>query len=891
MNRSLYLASVLLAALSVTGCDYFRSPEQRVERAEALIEKGEQRGALIELRNALKDGTELPKARLLLSEVALWLDDQGAAERELRAVPENFEPERRADLAYRVDLAAGRNAEVLARLGEPDDKQSATAWLYRGFAHQALGQPTEAERAFAAALERDARLVSAAAGLIEMRAAQGEMSDALDRSRALTRDFPESALAWFVRGALLARVSSTQEAQDALERASGLAPRQLDVLKQVALLVTLTEVQITNRDLEKARATVGVLSRVVPGSPIAALNSSRVQMASNDFEGAAVELRKVVNQAPQFTRARFLLGVALAAQGNLSQASQELTKVIEQMPNNMEARQLLAQVRLRLEDPDSALRVLVPVLDVPGAERAVSQLFEAARLQAGDNPRSLALIEREYEKSPENHGLKLQLAAAYIRSEQGTKALALLREPGTARDPVAERLMLAATSQVEGEAAARRKLDAMLAERPGDPELVLMAAQLHMAARELPRARGLLEGALARNANHAGLRLALARVQLIGGERGAAVENLEKLRREDVHATEARLLLAQLALQRDDAKEAAAVIAEAVKGSNLVAETQNAAGLIYLGTARYDPAIEHFRAGTEADPTNATLWLNLGRAQVALEQMDAARESLQRALKLRPNWLPAEGVFAYLELQSGNSQAALKRVDALRGARPQDAEVLVLEAEVRTALQQYPEAERALAQAAQRQPSGELAIKSYQLRTAGKLPKPTEPLEKWLDSNPEDLGVRMVLGEAYARASDWKAAARQYEAMLARQPRDPVALNNLAWLYLELGDARALETARRAQALAPNSPEVADTLGWILVRSGSIAEGLPLLKRAAEVSAQNRDIQYHYAAALAQTGKSGDALTRLKTILEGNANFESRSEAEKLLERLNKAQL
>jgi tetratricopeptide (TPR) repeat protein len=891
MKRSIHLAGVLLAALALGGCDYFRSPEQRVERAEALIGKGEQRAALIELRNALKDRPDQPKARLLLADVALWLGDQGAAERELRSVPADFEPERRADVALRVDLAAARFAEVLARIGTPDDAAPATLWLYRALANQGLGRLADAERDYTAALERDSQLVAAAAGIVEMRAAQGDTNGAHERSRALTRDFPESAIAWFVRGALLARASSNQEAQDALERASALAPRQIDVLKQVSLLVTLTEVQIANRDLENARATAGILARVAPGSPIAQLNSARVKMASNDFEGAASELRRVVNQTPQFTRARYLLGVTLAAQGSLSQASQELTTVIAQMPNNMEARQLLAQVRMRLEDPDSALRVLVPALEAGGDDRIVNQLFEAARVQAGDSPTSLALIEREYEKAPNNLGLKLQLASAYVRAEQGAKALALLRDSGNVRDPLADRIVLAATAQVEGETAARRKLDAMLAARPGDTDLVLIAAQLHLGVREVPQARQLLETALARDADHGGLRLALARVQLVGGQRDEAVGNLERLRGQDAHATEARLLLAQLALQRDDAKEAGTLIAEALKGTEQVAETQNAAGLMYLGTGRYDAALEHFRAGAQADPTNATLWLNLGRAQLALEQSDAARESLQQALKLRVNWVPAEGALAFLEVQSGNSTEALKRVDALKVARPHDPDVHVLEAEVRAALQQYPEAERALQLAARRKPSAGLALKIYQLRVAGQLPKPTEPLEKWLETHPDDLRVRTLLAEAYARADERQAAVRHYEVVIARQPRDAVAHNNLAWLYLQLGDRRALATARRAAALAPDAAPIADTLGWILVQTGSVAEGLGYLKRAAEADPRNEDMQYHYAYALAQAGKSGDALARLRTLLGGTSRFESRAEAEELLERLNKAQL
>src|SRR3546814_7859923 len=58
-------------------------------------------------------------------------------------------------------------------------------------------------------------------------------------------------------------------------------------------------------------------------------------------------------------------------------------------------------------------------------------------------------------------------------------------------------------------------------------------------------------------------------------------------------------------------------------------------------------------------------------------------------------------------------------------------------------------------------------------------------------------------------------------------------LNNLAWLKNELGEPNALDYARRAHDLAPDSPEIADTLGWMLVQSKDTAEeGLALLREA-----------------------------------------------------------
>jgi predicted Zn-dependent protease len=883
------LSCLALGIVLISGCGYFRSPEDHAERARALIEKGDHNAALIELRNALQSKPDLAPARLLLAEVMLWHGDAVSAERELKRVPAEFEPAKRADLALRIDIAAGRAQDALEAVGTPAKDAPASAWLYRGQALQALGRFPESEEAYRKALASDPKLLLALAGVVESLSAQGRSGDARAFAKQMTQDHPQSALAWFMHGAQLANAQSLKEAQVALERAGEVAARQLDVQRKVTLLATLIEVQLANRELVKARASSDVLARIVPNSPISTLMSARASMAGGDYSTATTELRRTLSTAPQFTRARFLMAVSLAAQGNLEQASSELDTVVQQMPQNLEARQLLAQLRMRLEDPAGAMRVLVPALEADEADSNVNLLFEEARLQSNKAGESVGTLERSFRKSPANRALRLQLAGLYIEEKQPAKALALLAEMGDGKpDPLVDRLTLSAIAQAEGVEAANRKLDQMLAARPADTVLAVLASQLRIAQGDIEGAQSLLDAAVKRAPGDADPRLALARLQVRRGQRDAAIANLEQLRKGGARATEARLLLAQLALQRDDAKLADQLIDEAVAGAANAAETRNAAGSIYLGTARYDKAIEHFRAGTQADSTSVSLWLNLGRAQLALEQVPAARESLERALTLRKNWLPAEGVLTFLELQHGQPAAARARVDALVKARPNDPGVRVLEAEVFAAQRNFAEAERSLDAAAKVAPSANLAVKAYQLRTAGSLANPTEPLAKWLDKNPNDLPVRGVLAEAHARAGAGARAAEQYELIVARDPRDVISLNNLAWIYFEAGDRRATELARRAHALAPNAPAVADTLGWILVQEGKVEEGLKLLAGAAARAPTDSEMQYHYAAALAKSGAATDAEARLRRLLGGAEKFSSRADAEKLLETLSK---
>jgi tetratricopeptide (TPR) repeat protein len=890
MTRARLLLCVLLAPsiVSLSACDYFRSPEGRVARAEKLFAEGDRRLAAIELKNALQDDPKLAGAHLLMAEIGLLMGDAKTAERELDLVPAGAEAARVADLRTRIDLAAGRFDTVYERL--PATSPDAKIRVYRGQALMGTKQPALAEVEFRAALKLDPSQIDAQVGLAEARVAQGDSKGAQVITTAATRAHPQSALAWLTHGTLLAQRGDLKGADESLTKASELAPKQLDFPRQANMLSTLIEARIALQNLEGAKSASNQLSRIVPGSPAAVLLAARVAMASNDYTSAANQLRRVVNGNPKFTRARFLLGVTLAAQGNLEQASFELTTVLDQTPENVEARELLAQLRLRLQDPDGALRALVPALEANPLDGSLGQLFAAARNQADVSGSALPLLAKELERAPNNFGLRRQLAAAYQSRGEDRKTLELLGEvPVGQLDAPAARLLLTASEQIEGRALAAKRLDAMMALKKDQADFNVLLAQFHASGGDIDAARKVLSGAIGRLPEKGGLRLALAQLEFSRGSRDAGIEQLQILRREDAQAVPPRLILAQIALQRDAAKEGDALIAEAIAGATDIPGTRNIAGLLYLGTGRYDDAAVQFRAGIEADPKNAMLLLNLGRAQLALDQGDAARASLLQALEVRPAWIPAEGALAFFYLQQGNSKEALQRIGNLKRAAPKDPDVLQLEGEIQAALRNFDEAEKAYNAAATLRPSGTLAVKIYQARVAGQRPNPTGALADWIRIHPEDNTVRSILAEALVRAGSRRPAAEQYEELAARRPRDVAVINNLAWLYYELADARALATARKAHALSPTSPSVSDTLGWILVDSGNVAEGLAILERAAADAPTVGDIQFHYAAGLAKAGRRPQAVARLRTLLQAPEPFATRQQAEQLLFQLSKS--
>jgi predicted Zn-dependent protease len=83
------------------------------------------------------------------------------------------------------------------------------------------------------------------------------------------------------------------------------------------------------------------------------------------------------------------------------------------------------------------------------------------------------------------------------------------------------------------------------------------------------------------------------------------------------------------------------------------------------------------------------------------------------------------------------------------------------------------------------------------------------------------------------KAEDSKVLRGLYRKLLATQPDDVIALNNLSMLIYKYEPDHldeALQYASRAAKLAPRVPAVRDTVGEILARQGRWDEALPILE-------------------------------------------------------------
>ena len=148
----------------------------------------------------------------------------------------------------------------------------------------------------------------------------------------------------------------------------------------------------------------------------------------------------------------------------------------------------------------------------------------------------------------------------------------------------------------------------------------------------------------------------------------------------------------------------------------------------------------------------------------------------------------------------------------------------------------------------------------------------------------------LLLGQLYESTRDWNKAQEAYQKVLEFKPNDPVASNNLANVLLQAGGNpdMALSLAQTARRGMPDSPDAADTLGWVYYQTGAYRSAISLLQEALKLQQKNKapdnaDLHYHLGLAYEKTKQPALAREQLERVLKINPNYWAAADIKKQL--------
>lgn len=434
---------------------------------------------------------------------------------------------------------------------------------------------------------------------------------------------------------------------------------------------------------------------------------------------------------------------------------------------------------------------------------------------------------------------------------------------------------------------ARKSFDIALRLSPNDPQALVYLAQLDVKENNPASARKRYETILGTDPKYAPAMIGLAQIEVAAKNDKGAATWFEKARDADPKALLPRLYLGSYYLQT---KDLAAATAEANEANRLFPDNPEALDLlarVQLASGLDSQAVRTLRQLVSVTPNALPARMRLATAQIKVGDAAGAAASLRAVLQQKPDSVDAAYMLAALDVKAGRNDEALKLAKGLQTTMAGSPVGFAIEGDVLAVQRKYAEAQQAYERAFAISKTTTIAIKLHEAQQgAGRGVEANARLLEWLNAHPDDMEGWQYLAGVYAKNGQRKAAIEQYERLVKANPKNALALNNLAALYQSEKDPRALATAEQAYALAPDSPVAADTLGWIQIEQGNAARGLELVRKALDRDPKNTELRYHAAVGLARSGSKAEARRELEKLLAGNQPFEQRQAATDLLKQL-----
>jgi len=912
---------LLPLALALAACNRQASSEQLMNEAKRFQDTGDYKSAAIQLKNALQNDASNPEIRYRLGVVYNRTGDGLSAEKELKKALEldPKHPKVAAELGAAF-LRQGAFERVLTDIKAPEAGAAnrAEVLVLRAQAHAALRQMKEAEESFALALETRPGFINALVGQARLKASAQDWDGALAILDQALRTDSKNLDALIAKGDFKRFQGRIDDAIVAYSAAVEGNPQSIPArLSRAAALLA------SGKNTE-AQADIDATFKIQPNNLIGTYLQALVHYRRGQNEASRDSLQEVLKALPNHQPSLLLSGAVYSALGSKEQAETNLRKVLDIAPDNLIAGRLLTALLLRAKQPQKAVEVIETLVVRGVDDPQVLALAGDAYMQTGDYEKATQYFEKAATIDPKSANIRTGLGLSRLAGGEASAAMADLEKAATMDSDQFKADILLTMSHLN-----RREFDAALTalaslekKQPNNPLTYNFKGAAFVGKKDFANARKNFDRALELNptyfpasANLAQLELkdnkpqaakqrflavlekdksnlqamlALASLATLTKQPNEALEWIRKARLANPKAPQSSLALVRHYMQVGDMKLAVAAAQDAHNQNPDNPQLLDLLGTAQLSAKQNSEAITTFEKLSKLQPDSPLAHYRTAQAELAAKNERAAEASLRKALALKPDFLDAQVALAGLHVQAKRFDEALAVANTTIKSTPKSPAGHVLAGDIFMAQDKAEQAAIAYQAAFDLAKSGTILIKLHNAENAAGKNVSTAVIEKHLSDNPQDLQVRVYLADLMMKKNLYLEASKHYQFILTRDPKNLLALNNIAWSLQQLKDPRAMKFAEEAYALQPSDPAIEDTLAMLLLDAGKTARAVELLQAAADKAPDSPEINYHLAQALEKSGARDKAKSLLERILASGKKFPEESEARALLAQLKK---
>jgi len=292
-----------------------------------------------------------------------------------------------------------------------------------------------------------------------------------------------------------------------------------------------------------------------------------------------------------------------------------------------------------------------------------------------------------------------------------------------------------------------------------------------------------------------------------------------------------------------------------------------ARGMALIAQNKLDDADREFKQGLAQDARSVEILTGLAWLAATRQELDQAREYLDRVFAIDPNYAEAWSLSGNIERSQGNLQDALKAYNRAADNRHNNLMDIINRISINISLGNLDTARKEIA--AQRKQGNMIYLLDYlegMLAYQEKRYKDALPFfEKALQANPNHMNSLLYAGSSSMHEGNFELAQNYLYRFNELNPGFSSALKMLAWLAMKNGNyTNAQQYIRQVIAQEPNDVFSLNLLAGALMGDKQAVEGLDVLQQVVRLNPDSADARLKLGMGMIQQDKLESGLKELE---------------------------
>jgi len=841
------------------------SQEAKRHQASAKVyqDQGQLRAAMLEAKNAIQLQPTSPDGYNALARIYNQIGAYSTTQVLLEKIVEKI-PGVSTELAYAY-LSSKKfttalntiNNHPAAKDNVSDQQQQANI---QAMAYMALGNQADYAKALATFESLGGSVAEKSYIEANYALSQGKTDEALAILDSAIGSEPDNIKILSLLGNVYLYKQELPKAEMYFTKALGLLPKtDILTIDRTQVLTQLTETLIQEGRTSEAYTYQKVLAEANPESNAA---QQRFNEALEYFQqGKLVEAEKILNelreQFPQDKKTATLLGLVEYQKGSDQKASELFDEFIDPETATPTLIQTAALVKYRSNKMDEAVALLKKATESQPNNAAILATYGLAVLDL--DPKSAEgakALEKSLALNPKQQRVRIALAKRYMALEQPEQAIGQLQKAYQEQplDVIIQQTYLKALFNNGQEDKVKEEVEQFKKKFPDNSRGPFIEGWYELEQKNYVAAEAAFEKSIAMKSStekhlaYSGL----AQIYELQNQPQKAVTAWQQALEAEPGLTAAysRWLGHMRKLNR---QEQAITFLKGLEAKATAWEPSVVLAQLMVAERNMSAAIEHINIALQLSKNAenvkriaASLYQAAGLEHSSKSELNEARENFMQAVKLYPENADFLANLIQIEITAKNIPEAQKLLDQFTKTDENEGARLFLQGVIRFAEKKDEEGIKLFRMSwglMQTDGVADAIFSYYQRNNQTELAQTFA--DDWVEKLPKSYRASLIKAMSAQNKNEPDEALKWYEKTVELAPNVPAALNNLAWMYYERKDERALEFAKRAYQNAPKSAAVLDTYGWILVEKGQVQEGIAVLEKAVAIEPNAKEIKEH----------------------------------------------